>query len=161
MLRQSLANALVLLAQGVPFLHCGQVFGRTKYNLDNSYNRSDHYNHIDYSLRNKHMPIVVDTKLLIKIRKEHPCFRLKTREEILENVRFEEIDQKVLVYKVKKDQDICICFFNPTMQHYTYQSPVDLEILFDNGNINSQYTNFVNIAPYCVVVCKASSAFWS
>lgn len=161
MLRQSLANALVLLAQGVPFLHCGQEFGRTKYNLDNSYNRSDHYNHIDYSLRNKHMPIVVDTKLLIKIRKGHPCFRLRTKEEILENVRFEEIDQKVLVYKVKKDQDFCICFFNPTMQHYTYQSSEELEILFDNGNINSQYSCFINIAPYCVVVCKAPMTFWS
>ena len=74
MQRQTLANALVILAQGIPFLHAGQEFGRTKYNLGNSYNRSDHYNHIDYNLRNKHMPIVVDTKLLIKIRKEHPCF---------------------------------------------------------------------------------------
>lgn len=60
--RQVLANAMVLLAQGVPFLHAGQEFGRTKQNLGNSYNRSDNYNCIDYQRRDIHIKIVNDTK---------------------------------------------------------------------------------------------------
>lgn len=156
MQRQTLANALVILAQGIPFLHAGQEFGRTKYNLGNSYNRSDHYNHIDYNLRNKHMPIVVDTKLLIKIRKEHPCFRLATKEEIEANVSFGDIDGKVLVYQAKCKEDVCLCFFNPTSEHFTYDSHQKLSILFDNGNINAATTYRVGIAPYCVVVCTLS-----
>lgn len=154
MQRQTLATALVLLAQGVPFIHAGQEFGRTKHNLGNSYNRSDHYNRIDYNLRNKHMPIVVDTRMLIDIRKSHPCFSLETKEEIEQNVSFGEIDHKVLIYETQKDQDHCICFFNPTNEKFSYDSFQKLTILFDNGNINPATTYRVEIAPYGVVVCS-------
>lgn len=77
-----MANAMVLLAQGVPFIHCGQEFGRTKQGLGNTYNRSDNYNRVDYQRRDHHIEIVERTKELIQLRKEHPCFRLSTVEDI-------------------------------------------------------------------------------
>lgn len=154
MQRQVLANAMVLLAQGVPFLHAGQEFGRTKYGLGNTYNRSDHYNHIDYNLRNKHMQIVSQTKALIQIRKKHPSFQLATKEEVEALVSYDTVDQAVLVYKTNKDWDRCISFFNPTGNHYVYELAEEAMVLFDNGNINSQFTTKVNIAPYSVVVCQ-------
>ena len=73
-----MANAMVLLALGVPFIHCGQEFGRTKQGLGNTYNRSDNYNRVDYQRRDHHIEIVERTKELIQLRKEHPCFRLST-----------------------------------------------------------------------------------
>ena len=51
-LRQRLANSrlalhIVLLAQGVPFLHSGQEFYRTKNLIDNTYNLPDDVNKLD------------------------------------------------------------------------------------------------------------------
>jgi pullulanase len=152
--RQTLANAMVLLAQGVPFIHCGQEFGRTKHNLDNTYNRSDNYNRVDYERRNHHMNIVEDTKALIKIRKEHACFRLSSTEGIENGVRFNSILDKVLVYECQLEQDHCIVFFNPSEEYYDYHLNDNVHVIFDNGIRNDEFTYDVQIAPYSVVVCE-------
>lgn len=57
-LRDRLANSrlalhLVLLAQGVPFIHSGQEFFRTKNLIDNTYNMPDEINKLDW-LRSLH-----------------------------------------------------------------------------------------------------------
>ena len=46
---QTLANALVLLGQGVPFIHAGQEFLRSKSMDRDSYNSGDWFNAIDWS----------------------------------------------------------------------------------------------------------------
>jgi pullulanase-type alpha-1,6-glucosidase len=46
---QTLASALVLLGQGVPFIHAGQEFLRSKSMDRNSFNSGDWYNAIDWS----------------------------------------------------------------------------------------------------------------
>lgn len=152
--RQVLANAMVLLAQGVPFIHCGQEFGRTKQNLGNTYNRSDNYNRVDYQRRDHHITIVDETKALIQIRKSHACFRLSTKEEIEQGVSFDSIYDQVLVYDCKKDQDHCMAFFNPTNIPYEYTLNENGHILFDNGNCNKDNTTQIYLAPFSVVVCE-------
>ena len=151
--RQTLANAMVLLAQGVPFLHAGQEFGRTKQNLGNTYNRSDNYNRIDYTRRDHHSSIYLETKTLIQIRKQHACFRLKSTEEIEKQVQFSTIEHCVLVYECRNDHEKCMVFFNPTERYFTYTLPQEMELLFDNGKCNPSYTSQITIAPYSVVVC--------
>lgn len=91
-----------------------------KNNIVNSYNQPDAVNSIDYTRRNFHQTITKDTKELIKIRKEHPSFRLKTSEEIANNVSFETIENQVLVYKTNKDNDRNYVFFNPTSNSFQY-----------------------------------------
>jgi pullulanase-type alpha-1,6-glucosidase len=46
---QTLANALVLLGQGVPFIHAGQEFLRSKSMDRDSYNSGDWFNAVDWS----------------------------------------------------------------------------------------------------------------
>lgn len=152
--RQVMANAFVLLSQGVPFLHCGQEFGRTKQNLDNTYNRSDNYNRVDYDRRNLHIEIVKDTKSLIQIRKNHKCFRLSTVEQIEKGVQFNSIYDQVLVYECMKDEDHCVVFFNPTNVSYEYYFDSDVKVLFDNGHSNCEFTKNIHICAYSVVVCE-------
>ena len=152
--RQILANAMVLLAQGIPFIHCGQEFGRTKQNLGNTYNRSDNYNRVDYQRRDHHIEIVERTKELIEIRKTHPCFRLSTVEQIEQGVQFDTIYDQVLVYSCQKDKDHCVAFFNPTNILYDYHLDQEARILFDNGNSNSLDTFDIHIAAFSVVVCQ-------
>lgn len=150
--RQILANAMVLLAQGIPFLHAGQEFGRTKQNHGNTYNSPDNINLIDYERRNRHLPVVNATKELIKIRKEHPSFRLSNSEDISNNVHFETIENQVLIYKVQKDNDQNYVFFNPTGRYFQYTMHQSGEILFDSGNNNYRNTTQLNITPYSVIV---------
>lgn len=150
--RQVLATAMVLLSQGVPFIHSGQEFCRTKQGLGNSYNRSDNYNKIDYDRRNLFQDVVDQTKTLIQIRKDHPCFRLSTVEKTRENTRFQTIEDDVLIYECNDKEDSCISFFNPTGKTYHYVVSDDVQILFDNGNDNKNVTREITIAPYAVVV---------
>ena len=152
--RQVLANAMVLLAQGIPFIHSGQEFGRTKQNLGNTYNRSDNYNRIDYLRRDHHIEIVQQTKKLIQIRKNHPCFRLRSAEEIENGVRFDSIYDQVLVYDCIKEHDHCLAFFNPTNIPYDYHLNENCMILFDNGQCNNEKTQDIHIAAFSVVICQ-------
>lgn len=152
--RQVLANAVVLLSQGVPFLHAGQEFGRTKDGIGNSYNRSDSINKIDYHRRDRHSTIVRDTRRLIEIRKDHPAFRLRTPEQIRENVQFETLNGQCLVYRVRKDDDRLIVFFNPSGGWFQYDIHELGHVLFDNGDSNQEYSSNLVIAPYSVVVCQ-------
>ncbi|WP_304683528.1 type I pullulanase [Ileibacterium valens] len=152
--RQILTNAMVLMAQGIPFIHAGQEFGRTKQNLGNTYNRSDSYNRMDYFRRNKHEAIVDATKKLIEIRKNHPALRLLTKEEIENNVSTENMASSVLVYRAHKDDDSLVCFFNPTDRFYDYNLNQNGKILFDSGKSNPEETNSVVIAPYSAIIVE-------
>jgi pullulanase-type alpha-1,6-glucosidase len=48
---QNLATSLVVLAQGVPFLHAGQDLLRSKSLDRNSFDSGDWFNHLDFSMR--------------------------------------------------------------------------------------------------------------
>ncbi|MDK6521580.1 type I pullulanase, partial [Aerococcus urinae] len=70
--RQLLANSLVLLSQGIPFLHAGQEFFRTKQGVRNSYRHGDRINKIDWSLRDKYRNAEDYLSDLIAFRQAHP-----------------------------------------------------------------------------------------
>lgn len=152
--RQILTNAMVLLAQGIPFIHSGQEFGRTKQNLGNTYNRSDAYNRIDYQRRDAHRSIVDATKKLIEIRRSHPCLRLSTKEEIEKNVSTETIAGQVLVMRSARDNDRLITFFNPTESYFEYVLNENGKVLFDSGSSNAEYTSRIVIAPVSAVAVQ-------
>ena len=70
-----LAHALVLLAQGVPFIHMGQEVAGTKYGHHNSYNAGDRYNQFDYARVHEHAYTLRAVQNLIAIRKQYPNLR--------------------------------------------------------------------------------------
>ena len=73
---QKLANAIVLTSQGIPFLHGGQDFARTKYGEDNSYQSPDRINRMDWPRKVRYREIFDYTQGLISLRRAHPAFRL-------------------------------------------------------------------------------------
>lgn len=81
-----LALELILISVGVPFIHAGQEFFRTKRGVENAYNSSDYINMIDYRRRDEYMDNVNVIRDLIQIRKEYECFRISTKEEIIDRV---------------------------------------------------------------------------
>jgi pullulanase len=67
-----------MFSLGIPFLHAGQEFCRTKQGDHNSYMSSDTINGLDWNRMSEYKDIVQFTKDAIKIRKETPEFRSMT-----------------------------------------------------------------------------------
>ncbi|KRQ87397.1 Pullulanase precursor [Caloramator mitchellensis] len=93
-----LAGAIVLTSQGIPFIHAGQEFMRTKQGNDNSYNASDEINMLDWMRKAENMDVVEYYKGLIKLRKEHTAFRMTTSEMIKSHLKFLETPKNVIAY---------------------------------------------------------------
>lgn len=84
-----LAYAIVLTAQGTPFLTAGSEFLRTKYGVENSFNSGDSINAINWSLKTKNFATYQYIQTLIKIRKAHPAFRMQTAQQIAQYLKFQ------------------------------------------------------------------------
>ncbi len=83
-----LAGALILTSQGVPFLHAGVDFCRTKNGDGNSYKSPDSVNQIDWDRKEKYADVFEYFKKLIHLRKNHPAFRMRSTAEISKNLNF-------------------------------------------------------------------------
>ncbi|MBB6282684.1 type I pullulanase [Geobacillus subterraneus] len=100
--RQKLATAIVLLAQGIPFLHSGQEFYRTKGGDGNSYQAPDEVNRIDWERKSRYEHDVRYVQGLIALRRAHGAFRLATEAEVLRHfVFFEPTPPSVIAYRLR------------------------------------------------------------
>lgn len=86
--RMKLAGALVLTSQGVPLLHAGVDFCRTKNGNGNSYKSPDSVNQLDWERKNTYIDVFEYFKKLIDLRKKHPAFRIPSAQSIRENLSF-------------------------------------------------------------------------
>jgi pullulanase len=85
-----LGYLMLLTSQGVPFLHGGEEFARTKFGNDNSYSAPDSINQVDWSLKKKNYDLFTYTRDLIALRKAHPVFRLRAKEQIAAWLKFHD-----------------------------------------------------------------------
>ncbi len=85
-----LGYLLLFTSQGVPFLQGGEEFARTKHANGNSYNAPDKINEVDWSLKKKNYDLFTYTRDLIALRKAHPVFRLRAREQIAAWLKFHD-----------------------------------------------------------------------
>jgi len=83
-----LAGAILLTAQGIPFLHAGAEMLRTKKGHGNSYNQPDEINMIDWSRKALFSYVTNYFKQLITLRKNHPAFRMTSAEQIRNHLKF-------------------------------------------------------------------------
>jgi pullulanase len=89
---QRFAGLIVLTAQGIPFIHSGQEFCRSKGGNHNSYNAGDAVNRIDWSLKKANRDVFEYYRGLIALRKAHPVFRLPDRMQINRRFQFARIE---------------------------------------------------------------------
>ncbi len=139
MLRQIMLLGATLLAQGIPFIHSGQEFARTKHGLHNTYCEKDQINQMDYDRRDRYLEIVEAAKALIEIRKKHDVFRFPDAASLAKGVRFEDIDRQVLIYRLQNDHEEAVVIFNPTASIYTYRLEYAYRLLFYNCKIENEY----------------------
>ncbi len=98
-IRQKIMLALVVFSKGIPFIHAGQEFCRTKDGDHNSYMSSDYVNGIDWDRKSEFVEVVNYLKDAIEIRKENEAFRsnryddkIKVKTKLLRHIL--EIDYK-------------------------------------------------------------------
>ncbi|ESU30986.1 hypothetical protein G3A_19400 [Bacillus sp. 17376] len=97
-----LATSMVLLAQGIPFLHSGQEFFRSKKGIGNSYRSPDEINWMDWDLRDANMDNVQYIKGIIEIRKTNEAFRLPDSEQIRKNMEFFTLPAPLIGFSLKE-----------------------------------------------------------
>ena len=111
---------LVLLSQGIPFIHSGQEAFRTKKGIENTYNSPDSINRLDWERIIEHKVDTDFIKHLIAFRKAHPILSLDRFDEIEQSVRFTWIDERVLQMDVEADKQRLRVVINFGSRSYTY-----------------------------------------
>ncbi|SEM39383.1 pullulanase [Mesobacillus persicus] len=126
--RHRLATSLVILAQGIPFIHSGQEFFRTKQGIGNSYQSSDDINRIDWERRDAELENVQYIKGIIKIRRSHKAFRLPSTKLIREHIHFLPIPTPIIGYTLSEvgrfgKWNSILVLINPSTKRENYQFP--------------------------------------
>ncbi|MGM9985736.1 MAG: type I pullulanase [Bacillaceae bacterium] len=141
--RQMLATSMVLLSQGIPFLHCGQEFFRTKQGVENSYNASDEINQIDWDQKRENEQYVQYVADLIALRKSHGAFRLKNVSKIQQYVSFLHAPPKVIalyldnVEQLGKWSEIVVIFTNSREKEtLSFPEEKNWTVLVEDGIVN-------------------------
>ncbi|HSL86656.1 MAG TPA: hypothetical protein VK861_06950, partial [Bacteroidales bacterium] len=75
-------------SQGVPFIHAGAEFLRTKFGDHNSYRSPDSINALNWNMKTANIDVFNYYKGLIALRQKYAAFRMRTPEEIRENLVF-------------------------------------------------------------------------
>ncbi len=97
-----LAQTIVFTSQGTPFLFAGEEICRDKKGVGNSYKSPDSVNAIDWSLKTKNAAQFEYYKKLIRLRREHPAFRMTTAGEVEKNIVFDKVKaDNVVSYSIK------------------------------------------------------------
>ncbi len=82
------AFSILLTSQGIPFIHAGNEFLRSKNMISNTYNSDLDVNAIDWSLKEKNLKAYNFMKDLISLRMRYKCFRMTGVEIIKRKLKF-------------------------------------------------------------------------
>lgn len=110
--RHTLATSIVLLSQGVPFIHGGQEFLRTKAGVANSYQSPDEINQFEWERVTTYQESVAYVKGLIALRKSEYLFRLHTHEEIDTHFTMLSENFNIVAFSLTNSEKKYIVIFN-------------------------------------------------
>lgn len=107
-----LATAMTILSQGIPFIHAGQEFFRTKKGVENSYNSPDEINKFDWKRKALQVDYVDYLKGLILLRKSDRIFRLASDDEIKKKMHILDTPSHSLAYLLKSKIGMFVVIHN-------------------------------------------------
>ncbi|OON96499.1 MAG: type I pullulanase [Candidatus Epulonipiscioides saccharophilum] len=98
--RSILANGIALTSQGIPFIHAGEEFLRSKYGDHNSYKSPDAINMIRWDLKDQFSEVTDYYAGLIELRNTHPAFSMETAEEVNKHFTVFKSDENVVGFNL-------------------------------------------------------------
>ena len=153
-----LATVIVLLSQGIPFLHSGQEFFRTKYGIGDSYRSPDEVNQLDWNRKSQFIENVNYIKGIISIRKSHRAFRFYDSNLIHQHMKFLPLKKPIIGYLLDLVGNFgkwerIIVLFNPTNFKHTVYLPKGIwDLIADDkqagtNKIREIRENVMNLEP--------------
>ncbi|MEN3008958.1 type I pullulanase [Pseudothermotoga sp.] len=159
---QKLAAAILLTSQGVPFLHAGQDFCRSKNFNDNSYNAPLSLNALDYERKAQFLDVFEYHKGLIELRKLHPAFRMRSAQEIKKHLHFLDSPRRTVAFLIKDHanndswREILVIYNGDlTQKEFTLpEGEWNVVVDKDKAGTDVLYTlsGTINIPPICAMV---------
>lgn len=92
------AMGIVMLSQGISFMQAGQEFCRTKFGEENSYNKPDKVNGLQWNNLQQHKTMHQWVKQLIALKKSNPAFTLGNASLVQQNVQFVQDKNNVIAF---------------------------------------------------------------
>ncbi len=159
-----LATAVVLLSQGIPMIHAGQEFMRTKDGDENSYQSPDWINRLNWKRRAEFDHEVEYVKGLIALRKKHPVFRLTSAEEIERHLMFLDAPANVIAYSLMTENSNIVVVHNANWHSIDITLPhLKKWSLLVNGQkagletIEVIHSSHINVSPLSSFVIKSAA----
>ncbi|WP_069364242.1 type I pullulanase [Salisediminibacterium beveridgei] len=157
-----LATAITIFSQGVPFLHAGQEFFRSKNGDGNSYISPDEVNQLDWQQAECYQEEIAYMKEVISLKKSRPAFRQLSNPALRERMRVLQTKHPVFGYILMEYQEEIVVFYNPgdeeeevhlpsMGQWRVLSSPYRKAVLTEPSMLGLKLT----VKPYeCLVLCK-------
>lgn len=152
--RASLALQLVLLSQGVAFIHSGQEVFRTKDLIDNTYNQPDSINRLDWTRIVENRQQIAFISQLIQFRKEHPVLSLLTAQEMQEQLDCYWLTDTVLKYTLVDQEEILQIVLNLGTSDYCFENTQGLDLHIQAPEIH--VTQALESSPATITVSAMS-----
>ena len=96
-----LAQTAVFTSQGVPFMLSGEELLRNKKGVHNSFESPDSINQLDWRNKLRYPQVFQYYQKLIRLRKNHPAFRLGNADLVRKHLEFLEAPRQVVAYRLK------------------------------------------------------------
>ena len=139
-----LAQTAVFTSQGVPFMLAGEEMLRDKKGVHNSFASPDSINEFNWDNLKQYPQVFDYYSNLIKLRRNHPAFRLGTAEAVREHLEFIATDDCLVAFRLKNLEGIdswkdIIVVLNANKETKTIAIPEgEYTVACCNGVINEQ-----------------------
>ncbi len=164
-----LAQAVVFTSQGVAFMQGGEEFLRSKGGNDNSYKAGDEVNRFDWARKAHYQNVFHYYTGLIRLRADHPAFRMTSADAIRRNLTFLESPSNTVEFLLNGQAcgdtwDKIIVIYNPNSVATTFSLPGGIWNIIANqeqiGDTTISQAVGIVIAPAisCLVLCQNESA---
>ena len=164
-----LSNTIVLTSQGMPFLHAGVDFLRTKGGDHNSYKSPDEVNWLDWTLKDAQKEVFEYYKGLIGLRKAYPAFALKTQAEIETHLTFYtqaadsaiKLGEQMIGYEIAAEahealEGKLIVLFNGSLEAQTVTLPAgNFKVLADHKRVDEKGAQIIKGGAYEMAASSA------
>jgi len=96
-----LALAIIITAQGIPFIHSGCEFCRTKNGIENTFSSPDYINWMDWERKLNFASVVDYVRELIRLRKYHLAFRFSDASKLNNHISFINSPKNTVAFILK------------------------------------------------------------
>lgn len=145
---------LILISQGMAFIHSGQEFFRTKDEIDNTYNVPDAINRLDWTRAVRYQEHIEFIQDLIAFRKENPTLSLDDYQTISTACEFFWLTEFVLRYTVKTEEKTIQFIINFSNSDFIFEKDTDTTVRFNFPPLWDKKAQQITLAGQSICVLE-------